>query len=269
MKNFNCNEQVIVENKLIFTSTTGKLFSRLYKKMLERGGNLADLVTKHRTAFTVAEILITLGIIGVIVAITMPSLITGYQKQQTVTKLKKAYSIIYQALNRNAFDDVVVSDKTSFSIQDSIDYVDTYLAPYMQIIKNCGAETTEDCQFNAKGLNGKNISEFNRYNNQCTKIFLNDGIEIMPCPTTNYMQFIVDINGTKKPNIVGKDIFEFEYGKNSDNRIYGKLLPRFNYDTVEAHIADLPNRCNKNQNGQACASLIMIDGWQIKKHYPW
>ena len=37
-------------------------------------------------AFTLAEILITLGIIGVVAAMTIPTLITNYQKKQTVTK---------------------------------------------------------------------------------------------------------------------------------------------------------------------------------------
>ena len=47
-------------------------------------------------AFTLAETLITLGIIGVVAALTIPGLIQSYQKQQTVVKLKKAYAILNQ-----------------------------------------------------------------------------------------------------------------------------------------------------------------------------
>ena len=141
----------------------------------------------------------------------------------------------------------------------------------MQIIKKCGTDTTGECEFNAKGLNGSTMSGIENCNNTSTKFFLNDGVEIMPCITTNanYMQFYIDINGNKKPNVVGKDVFAFEYALKTDNSIYKKLFPRFNYDTVEDHIADQENRCNKNQNGFACASLIMVDGWQMKKYYPW
>ena len=45
-------------------------------------------------AFTLAEILITLGIIGIVAAMTIPALMTHFQQEQTVTKLKKALSVI-------------------------------------------------------------------------------------------------------------------------------------------------------------------------------
>lgn len=50
-----------------------------------------------KRGFTLAEVLITLGIIGVVAAITIPNLMTHFQQEQTVTKLKKAYSVINQA----------------------------------------------------------------------------------------------------------------------------------------------------------------------------
>lgn len=48
-------------------------------------------------AFTLSETLITLGIIGVVAALTMPAVITNYQKKQTSAQLKKAYSTFAQA----------------------------------------------------------------------------------------------------------------------------------------------------------------------------
>lgn len=252
-----------------------------HKKGLKRKesnftNKIYSLFTTHfslkSAAFTLAEVLVTLGIIGVVAAMTMPSLIVNYQKQQTVTRLKKSYNILYQTLVRNEADDNdIIIDASAPTIQTSIDYVETYLAPYMQIIKKCGTDTTGECEFYAKGLNGSTMSGIANCNNTSTKIFLNDGVEIMPCITTNanYMQFYIDINGNKKPNVVGKDVFAFEYALKTDYSIYKKLFPRFNYDTVEDHIADQENRCNKNQNGLACASLIMVDGWQMKKYYPW
>ena len=43
-----------------------------------------------RIAFTLAEVLITLGIIGVVAALTIPTLIQKYEKQVYITQLKKA-----------------------------------------------------------------------------------------------------------------------------------------------------------------------------------
>ena len=46
-----------------------------------------------KTGFTLAEVLITLGIIGVVAALTIPSLMTAYNKHITETRLKKFYSL--------------------------------------------------------------------------------------------------------------------------------------------------------------------------------
>ena len=49
---------------------------------------------KSKKAFTLAEVLITLGIIGVVVAMTMPTLINNYQKKLAVTRLKHFSSMM-------------------------------------------------------------------------------------------------------------------------------------------------------------------------------
>ena len=59
--------------------------------------NKKIFLLKNKKAFTLAEILITLGIIGVVSAMTMPSLIQNYREKQTVTAVKKAYSEFSQA----------------------------------------------------------------------------------------------------------------------------------------------------------------------------
>ncbi len=56
--------------------------------------------SRKRTAFTLAEVLITLGIIGVVASMTLPSLIQSYKERVTVTKVQKAYSILNQAFKR-------------------------------------------------------------------------------------------------------------------------------------------------------------------------
>ena len=57
-----------------------------------------NLFCNKNFAFTLAEVLITLGIIGVVSAITLPTVVQNYQKQATVAKLKKAYTTINQAI---------------------------------------------------------------------------------------------------------------------------------------------------------------------------
>ena len=72
---------------------------------MKNGFTLAEGAThvgtgKGSRAFTLAEVLITLGIIGFVAAI--PMMITNYQKHVTVTQLKKAYTEFAQALQKAA-----------------------------------------------------------------------------------------------------------------------------------------------------------------------
>lgn len=63
-------------------------------------------LTEHvaRLGFTLAEVLITLGIIGVVAAITMPLLIKSYQKMVLKNQFKKTYSIMYNAFKKAEAD---------------------------------------------------------------------------------------------------------------------------------------------------------------------
>jgi len=60
---------------------------------------LIDFPTlKKKAAFTLAEVLITLGIIGVVAAMTIPALMTAYKKHVVETRLARTYSIVSQAI---------------------------------------------------------------------------------------------------------------------------------------------------------------------------
>lgn len=68
-----------------------------------------DRKAKH-LAFTLAEVLITLGIIGVVAAMTIPTLISKTQKKEAVTRLKGAYSQIAQAIRMSEADNGDISN---------------------------------------------------------------------------------------------------------------------------------------------------------------
>ena len=77
---------LIREGKTAFTLSEGATYA------------LSLLNNQRKIAFTLAEVLITLGIIGVVAAMTMPALIGNYQKKQTVSALQKAYTTLAQAV---------------------------------------------------------------------------------------------------------------------------------------------------------------------------
>lgn len=100
---------------------------------------------KEKLAFTLAEVLITLGVIGVVAAITIPGLITSYNKKITETRLAKFYSVFNQAIRLSVAENGDVDTWDDYWDNDGIitggqenqtgveKAFDTYLRPYMQI----------------------------------------------------------------------------------------------------------------------------------------
>ena len=86
-----------------------------------------------RKGFTLAEVLITLGIIGVVAAMTIPSLITKYQKKAIETKFKEDFSIIQQVIRSNTANDTEIDMAVKdFDTNYLKTFFDTYFAPYMK-----------------------------------------------------------------------------------------------------------------------------------------
>ena len=228
----------------------------------------------NKCAFTLAEVLITLVIIGVIAAITVPTLITKYQKEQTVTRLKKVYSTISQATQRAISDFGPVKTweiyKTSTS-NDAKNFFNKYMAPYLSL--SVKAETLSNVKYtyrNGEELIGSNFA----------RAYLADGSSLTfqierNTDTTKTFKYFIDVNGDKKPNIIGKDVFEFKhYLINSKATYSNKFLPSgFAFSREEILESTPCCQCNKisgiDYSGVYCGALIMKDGWQIKDDYPW
>ncbi len=118
-----------------------KRWSNLKRRfILSKGAtNVNSQQTKVKFGFTLAEVLITLGIIGVVVAMTIPNLIATHQKKQTVVKLQKAISVMNQAY-RLAYDDVgevTAEEARALSAQN---YFDKFWAPYIKVQSICSVE---------------------------------------------------------------------------------------------------------------------------------
>ena len=83
-----------------------------------------------KKAFTMAEVLITLGIIGIVATMTLPALIGNYQKKVTATRLKRSYTVIAQTIERSKVDYGDVSgwrlDEIAGSAQANRDYITEY-----------------------------------------------------------------------------------------------------------------------------------------------
>lgn len=185
--------------------------------------------SKNKTAFTLAEVLITLLIIGVVSSLVVPNLINDIQDQQYKVAFKKAYADVNQATNS------VLMDNAGTFLGMCTDWDHNCLANkflnYFNYSKYCPSGTTLGvCWFNndqsSKFLNGTGITSWGNstgfiltngvfikldyFSSQCN----NSGWGSPDCGGIN-----IDVNGFNKPNIVGKDIFYIHIKPN-------RLVPR-------------------------------------------
>lgn len=234
----------------------------------------SHFVGRRKSAFTLAEVLITLGIIGIVAAMTLPAVITKYHKKVTITQLKKAYSTLSQVMLM-AFPD---RDFSRLEIIDSntAETEKWFLAsikPYMKITKYC--VNSAGC-WNAGTylLNGSKWS-WDRGNiglgNDIITFVTSDGYLVSMdifSPNTKlgfdnngqtYILFFIDVNGARKPNILGRDVYAFAFTPNRGLITPGKDLED---SAVDAN-------CDKSQSGLYCTEQIIRSGWQTSKVNSW
>ena len=254
------------------------------------------MTKKAKLAFTLAEVLITLGIIGVVAAMTMPTLIKNYQKKQTVVQLKKAYSELSQAISLAQKDNGMIEDWDFSNFPTPADraqyFYDNFLKPNLKIAKYCvpsSADCWADNIFTLGGTKYNNlINEYSGHNSFITASGYSVHYWLNGSGDGGW--FFIDTNGTKKPNILGKDVFAFSLvNKNetsTDMLTHTKIgfYPHalHYYPAVErsklisgdfeTSLSGQRGGCSKTALGTPglwCAALIMVDGWEIKDDYPW
>ncbi len=101
--------------------------------------NFSDTVfsRKRKVAFTLAEVLITLGIIGIVAALTIPVLYSKYQQKVTETRFERVYSDLTKAFNAGAIEngEEYFMQSWQMSYNDYIEYVyQNYLKPHIQMM---------------------------------------------------------------------------------------------------------------------------------------
>ena len=172
-----------------------------------------------KKAFTLAEVLLTLAVIGVVAALTIPAVITKVSKDQYVTALKKAFNTV-KTVEASAIGDMGSRQAVmSYSHMTSHPFYENVFKPYLDVLKDCGMATDEGCfAYEYKYLNGE-IEETNFANQPAAyKILTSDGIALSfqisnpydpSVPDRVVGHIYVDVNGVKGPNTYGRDHFHF------------------------------------------------------------
>lgn len=175
----------------------------------------------HKKAFTLAEVLITLGIIGIIASLTLPTVVNKIQDKQFKTAFKKQYSAFTQAMQR-----VYIEDGQAY---ESVDWqqMPTYfckIQSYMKAVKsgmNCkkvlNEGFTDISNWPSTGLKlwhhtGQWFDKKGQPQTEINSGYLALSYILPDGALVNYNcgnQIFIDVNGYKKPNTIGKDIFFF------------------------------------------------------------
>ena len=236
----------------------------------------------RRVGFTLAEVLITLGIIGIVSAMTIPTLVKNYHKKVLKNQFKNAYSIVQQAWMMTKADLGVSSVYKIYTVRDASgafikkdEFVNTF---------NSKLRTAEVFDSN------NDLPDYHIYSSKSIKyegtpngFFLNkpkfmraNGILLsasisyigMVGYNNSYIGFTVDINGIQPPNRAGHDLFVFGVENENDVIDGRKMYRKYSEDMLEnfpvqeqAGLAGFP--CSKdskqNANGIGCAWYALRD----------
>lgn len=209
----------------------------------------------NKKGFTLAEVLITLGIIGVVAAITIPSLMQNIQDKQFKEAAKTAFSKASQAVQQMRLDN-------GSSLDGYLDF-EKFKPVFMQYFKVAQDCNWQDC------VPPTNLAPDNSYiyktlaNSLPDLWFIKygqfitaDGMFWAITNSNSSATYItVDVNGYMKgPNVYGRDVFQFQIKNNN-------LIPMGGQNTDYTNLSNGQFYCNKNYNSSAqglgCMDYVM------------
>lgn len=195
---------------------------------------------RSKAGFTLAEVLITLGIIGIVAAMTMPALITNMRHKTASARLKKFYSTMKQMLLQAEDEHGSVNNWNNNLPYP--EFYDTYFLPYIKATKEGDAKDT---------------------------IYFQDGSSMQAWRGGGCMDLIYDINGKTSPNKMGYDQFRFLICEPSTGGAWcdDEGFCPYRKKTMKGNRAELLKQCKANAG--YCSALLEIDHWEFLPDYPY
>ena len=238
----------------------------------------------RRVAFTLAEVLITLAIIGVVAAMTIPNLIANYEKRVTAIRVKKAYAELTQVLRLSQIDNGPISRWNMVSDGElgyTRNVMEEKILPYLKGVTECSTGIEYSCGMPVSGA-GINY-----------KLNNGTGMSVLAYKreSGNTLNVIISTNLNKGDKAVaGKDWFYFDVTDKGvipsgwkEGLTREDVINGFYQDSYKLSSREEPTEvyyaCKKGEdemsdvkevyNRYACTILLMLDNWEIKDDYPW
>lgn len=217
-----------------------------------------------QNAFTLAEVLITIGIIGVVASLSVPTIMGNYQKKTYVTSLHKVYNEISQAIEQ------VMTDKNAETIDEAglttQAALNEWVQTYFRVSHNCQGDSTKCMAPNNQYKKLKKSSSNYMTTRTGHNYFgLSSGAVIRPLlgkEGNKRFNLLVDTNGKNAPNTLGRDVFFIGVYNNGgiDDYAAGKNAPLSNTDRNSL----FTSQCNANDDSPwGCFGKVLSDGWQM------
>ena len=243
-----------------------------------------------KKGFTLAEVLITLGVIGVVAALTLPSVIQNHRQKAVETKLAKFYSMVNQAIQRSELDNGETKTWYDGYSQITDEFINKYFMPYFN-----GATYNEENK-SITFADGTGMMFYDKYGKDiyfCTEGSLcssisrnvsgsNPGGSLVPAPSLESDTSVLDTYN-------GKKIFAFTFAPAYYGRLSSTCLPALRpgrnaicSDTfesgsgikkgIEPQYFDVEEDTDFAQLVQDDPNYITLvtyrNGWKVPKGYP-
>lgn len=239
---------------------------------------------KNKHGFTLAEVLITLGVIGVVAAITMPTLMQSWRNKEVESKLQKIYSIMNQAITlsevengpKEHWNNTCTADDEGARLDDCKENFEKYFLKYLKYLK-------------AEEIESSGLYDIVIYMNDGSALVakynqnVNNNVDFKYYPNAKNFNVTsysgIDENGQATRPDVGTVSFAFMFAPACET-VECKYHYKKGFEPYAWHVDEYTKEeltqtgysnytCNINSTlKNYCTALIRLNGWKIPQDYP-
>lgn len=231
----------------------------------------------NKKGFTLAEVLITLGVIGLVAALTLPSMYNNYQKALIGKTLARSVELVEQGMlnirqeaqlnseTGDTFETLSSIKKSDLGLSGS-SYITDSNAFYNSTKSFLGIENSDYDVTNISAFAGnldtnlKSLYTAYKFNKLNAIVAFQNKTGTTTSNDSIISRVLIDANGAAKPNTFGKDVFIFGLTNS------GTLIPAGTQKYADFDSKIPADGCSGSSvgNGTACAARVMADKWEIK-----